>query len=60
MHLNVTMLINPGIKQRINSKEQFFFISKEMPDRTAQELLPCQRKFCRLLFHIYEELRRHI
>ena len=46
MHLNVTILINPGIKQRINSRAQVFYISKEMRDKRAWKLLPCQRKFC--------------
>ena len=59
-HLNITLLINPGIKQRINSTEQFFFISKEMRDKRARVLLPCQRKFCRLLFDVYEGFWRLI
>ena len=58
MHLNVTILINPGIKQRINSRAQVFIFQKRCEIRGLESCYHARESFANLLCDVYEGLRR--
>ena len=58
MHLNVTILINPGIKQRINSRAQVFIFQKRCEIRGLESCYYARESFTKLLYDEFEGLRR--